>query len=307
MAASAVVRDAVASGWPSRPVHLIVPFPQGQAVDVIARIVARRLAAIWNQDVVVQNHGGNSGIPAMVKGKSATPDGYTLTVASSGTLVINPALFPDLPYRPLVDFVPVSNLFLVPLVIAGHPSFPASSFNDFIAMVQREPGKLVYASPGQGSTQHLTMELLKLRAGLDIAHVPYVGSAAAVNALVAGEVRVIMDTAVALMATIGNSKAKPFAVTTARRALPPLDFIPPIADTITGFDVAAWGGIAAPAKTPPEIVLRVAIDVQAVLRETAVVRELGDNGTPAEFSAFIRKELEIWAQAVRATGTKPAN
>lgn len=221
--------------------HLIVPFPQGQAVDVIARIVARRLAAIWNQDVVVQNHGGNSGIPAMVQ------------------------------------------------------------------------GKLVYASPGQGSTQHLTMELLKLRAGLDIAHVPYVGSAAAVNALVAGEVRVIMDTAVALMATIRNSKAKPFAVTTARRALPPLDFIPPIADTITGFDVAAWGGIAAPAKTPPEIVLRVAIDVQAVLRETAVVRELGDNGTtpaggtPAEFSAFIRKELEIWAQAVRATGTKPAN
>ncbi len=312
LAAPTVLRDARADGWPSRPVRFIVPFPQGQATDTVSRIVVPHLATQWKQEVTVENRPGGSGIPAMVAGKDAAPDGYVLTVGTSGTLVINPALFPSLPYRPLVDFAPVSTLFTVPLVVACHPVLPARSFSEFITLVRREPGKHRYGMTNQGSTQHLAMELLKARFGLDMPHVSLGGSAATVSALVAGGVHVVMETAAALMPAIRANKITPVAVTTARRAAPPLDFIPPVADTLAGFDVAGWGGIVAPIGTPPEIVMRIAIDVQSVLREPAVVRELGDKGTvpaagtSAEFSGLIRKELEIWAQVVRATGVKPS-
>jgi len=299
--------------WPSRPVRFIVPFPPGQAADIFARLMAERLTEVWKQQVVVENKGGGSGIPATETGKAATPDGYTIMVVSSGTFGVNPSLYPELPYKPLVDFKPISNIFLVPLVIVAHPSFPANSLAELIELARKEPGKLSYASAGPGTSQHLSMELFKLRAKVDIEHIPYKGSGPAMADLLGGHVKLMMDSTASSLNAIRDGRLKAFGVTTARRAPPPLDKIPTIGETIPGFDAAGWSGLAAPAKTPPEIVDKISRDVQVQLNDPAVVRQIEERagiaapGTPAEFSAFIAKEIETWGEVVKATGTKPGN
>ena len=309
---AAVAAPAIAqSPWPSRPVRFIVPFPPGQAADIFARLIAERMTEVWKQQVIVENKAGGSGIPATETARVAAPDGYTIMVVSSGTFGVNPSLFPDLPYKPLVDFIPLTNIFLVPLVIVAHPSFPANSLSELIALAKAEPGKHSYASAGPGTSQHLSMELFKLKTGLDIVHVPYKGSGPAMTDLLGGHVKLMMDSTAAALNHIVEKRIKAFAVTTARRAPAPLDSIPPIADTIPGFDAAGWSGLAAPARTPPEIVAKISADVQAELRRPETIKRIEERagipapGTPAEFSAFVKKEIEIWGEVVRATGTKP--
>src|SRR3990167_9556409 len=260
--------------WPNRTVRFIVPFPPGQAADIFARLMAEKLTEVWKQQVIVENKAGGSGIPATEYGKAAAPDGYTLMVVSSGTFGVNPSLFPKLPYRPLVDFLPISNIFLVPLVIVAHQTFPADTLAELIALAKREPGKLSYASAGPGTAQHLSMELFKLKAGLDIVHVPYKGSGPAMADLLGGHVKLMMDSTAAALNHIKDGRIKALAVTTARRAAPPLDGIPPIADTIPDFNAAGWSGLAAPARTPLQIVARVNKDIQALLLDPAVIRQI---------------------------------
>jgi len=299
--------------WPSKPVRFIVPFPPGQAADIFARLMAEKLTDVWKQQVVVENKAGGSGIPATEYGKAAAPDGYTLMVVSSGTFGVNPSLYPDLPYRPLVDFLPVSNIFLVPLVIVAHPSFPANTLGELIELARKEPGQLSYASAGPGTSQHLAMELFKMRAKLDIVHIPYKGSGPALADLLGGHVKLMMDSTASAQQAILDKRVKAFAVTTARRVAAPLDFIPPIADSLPGFDTAGWSGIAAPAHTPLEIVAKVNKDMTALLQDPAVVREIERRaaipapGTPIQFAEFIKKEIDTWGEVVRATGTKPGN
>jgi tripartite-type tricarboxylate transporter receptor subunit TctC len=297
--------------WPSKTVRFIVPFPPGQAADIFARLMAEKLTEIWKQQVIVENKAGGSGIPATEYGKAAAPDGYTLMVVSSGTFGVNPSLFPNLPYRPLVDFLPISNIFLVPLVIVAHPTFPANTLAELIALAKKEPGKLSYASAGPGTSQHLSMELFKLKAGLDIVHVPYKGSGPAMADLLGGHVKLMMDSTAAALNHIKDGRIKALAVTTSQRAAPPLDGIPPIADTIPGFNAAGWSGLAAPARTPLEIVARVNKDIQALLQDPAVTRQIEQRaampapGSPIQFAEFIKKEIDTWGEVVRATGTKP--
>ncbi len=188
-----VARAEAQAPWPSKPVRFIVPFPPGQAADIFARLVAERLTDVWKQQVVVENKAGGSGIPATETGKAAAPDGYTVMVVSSGTFGVNPSLYPDLPYKPLVDFKPISNIFLVPLVIVAHPDFPAKTLGELIELARKEPGKLSYASAGPGTSQHLSMELFKLRAKVDIEHIPYKGSGPAMADLLGGHVKLMMD------------------------------------------------------------------------------------------------------------------
>ena len=297
--------------WPSKPVHFIVPFPPGQAADIFARLMAEKLTEMWKQQVVVENKAGGSGIPGTEYGKAAAPDGYTLMVVSSGTFGVNPSLYPDLPYRPLVDFLPISNIFLVPLVIVAHPSFPANTLAGLIELARKEPGQLSYASAGPGTSQHLAMELFKLRANLDIVHIPYKGSGPAMADLLGGHVQLMMDSAAAALGPISDKRIKALAVTTARRAAPPLDGIPPIADTLPGFDAAGWSGLAAPARTPLEIVAKVNKDINTLLQDPAVIRQIEQKaampapGSPIQFAEFIKKEIDTWGEVVRATGTKP--
>ena len=311
-ASAALAAPAIAqSPWPSKPVRFVVPFPPGQAADIFARLMAEKLTDIWKQQVIVENKGGGSGIPATEYGKAAAPDGYTLMVVSSGTFGVNPSLYPDLPYKPLVDFLPISNIFLVPLVIVAHPSLPVNTLAELIALAKKEPGKLSYASAGPGTSQHLSMELFKLKAGLDIVHVPYKGSGPAMADLLGGHVKLMMDSTASALNHIRDGRIKALAVTTARTAPPPLDNIPPIAKTLPGFDAAGWSGLAAPARTPLEIVAKVNRDVNALLQDPAVVREIERRagmpapGSPIQFAEFIKKEIDTWGEVVRATGTKP--
>lgn len=312
MAAPYVIHPAAAQApWPSKPVRFIVPFPPGQAADIFARLMAEKLTDVWKQQVIVENKAGGSGIPATEYAKTAPPDGYTLMVVSSGTFGVNPSLFPDLPYRPLVDFLPISNIFLVPLVIVAHPSFPANTLAELIALARKDPGKYSYASAGPGTSQHLSMELFKLKAGLDIVHVPYKGSGPAMADLLGGHVKLMMDSTAAALGPIGDGRIKAIAVTTARRAAPPLDKIPPIAETLPGFDAAGWSGLAAPARTPLEIVAKVNRDLQAVLNDPDIIRQIEQKaampapGSPIQFAEFIKREIDTWGEVVRATGTKP--
>ena len=297
--------------WPNKPVRFVVPFPPGQAADIFARMMAEKLTDVWKQQVIVENKGGGSGIPATEYGKAAAPDGYTLMVVSSGTFGVNPSLFPDLPYKPLVDFLPISNIFLVPLVIVAHPSFPATTLAELIALARKEPGKLSYASAGPGTSQHLSMELFKLREKLDIVHVPYKGSGPAMNDLLGGHVPLMMDSTAAALTHIVDGRIKALAVTTARPAPPPLDKIPTIAQTVPGFDAAGWSGLAAPARTPLEIVAKVNRDMQTLLNDPAVIRQIEQRaaipapGSPLQVAEFIKKEIDTWGEVVRATGTKP--
>jgi tripartite-type tricarboxylate transporter receptor subunit TctC len=312
VAGAALAAPALAQApWPNKPVRFVVPFPPGQAADIFARLMAEKLTDVWKQQVVVENKAGGSGIPATEYGKNSAPDGYTLMIVSSGTFGVNPSLYPDLPYRPLVDFLPITNIFLVPLVIVAHPSFPANSLAELIELARKEPGQLSYASAGPGTSQHLSMELFKMRAKLDIVHVPYKGSGPAMADLLGGHVKLMMDSTAAALSPITDKRIKALALTTARHAAPPLDFIPPIADTLPGFDAAGWSGLAAPARTPLEIVAKVNRDVNALLQDAAVVREIERRaglpapGSPIQFAEFIKKEIDTWGEVVRATGTKP--
>jgi tripartite-type tricarboxylate transporter receptor subunit TctC len=312
VAGAALAAPALAQApWPNKPVRFVVPFPPGQAADIFARLMAEKLTDVWKQQVVVENKAGGSGIPATEYGKNAAPDGYTLMIVSSGTFGVNPSLYPDLPYRPLVDFLPITNIFLVPLVIVAHPSFQANTLAELIELARKEPGQLSYASAGPGTSQHLSMELFKMRAKLDIVHIPYKGSGPAMADLLGGHVKLMMDSTAAALSPITDKRIKALALTTARRAAPPLDFIPPIADTLPGFDAAGWSGLAAPARTPLEIVAKVNRDVNALLQDPAVVREIERRagmpapGSPIQFAEFIKKEIDTWGEVVRATGTKP--
>ena len=313
--AAPAIAPAFAQGapWPNKPVRIIVPFPPGQAADIFARLVAERLTEIWKQQVVVENKGGGGGIPGIEAGKAATPDGYTLVVATSGTFGVNPSLYPDLPYKPLVDFVPITNIIRGPLVIVAHPSFPASTVAELIALARKEPGKHSYASAGPGTAQHLSMELFMLKAGLNIVHVPYKGSGPALADLLGGHVKLMMDSTASSLSAIRDGRIKALGVTTAKRVPPPLESVPSIGETVLGYDSAGWSGLVAPAKTPREIVEKVNADVTAVLREPAMLRKFEERATlsapttTAEFAAFIAKDIATWAEVVKATGTKPGN
>ena len=311
VAGAALAAPALAqTPWPTKPVRFVVPFPPGQAADIFARLMAEKLTDVWKQQVVVDNKAGGSGIPATEYGKNAAPDGYTLMIVSSGTFGVNPSLYPDLPYRPLVDFLPITNIFLVPLVIVANPSFQANTLAELIELARKEPGQLSYASAGPGTSQHLSMELFKMRAKLDIVHIPYKGSGPAMADLLGGHVKLMMDSTASSLGPIRDGRIKALGVTTARRA-PLLDNVPPIGETVPGYDSAGWSGLVAPARTPDEIVNKVNADLVALMRDPAVLRQFEERATlaapttPAEFAAFIEKDMKTWAEVVKATGTKP--
>lgn len=299
------------AAWPSKPVRFIVPFPPGQSTDIVTRLIAGKLTEVWKQPVIVENRAGRNGIPATAYGKAARPDGYTLMVVTSGTFGVNPSLFRDLPYKPLVDFLPISNIILAPLVIVAHPSFPADSLDDLVELTRRKPRRYSYASAGPGTAQHLAMELFKLRAGLDIVHVPYKGSGPAMADLLKGHVKLMMDNTASALNPIVDGRVKALAVTTARRCPPPLDGIPPVADTLPDFDVAGWSGLAAPTSTPLEIVARVSRDLRALLEDPDMIRQIEQRAampapsSPIQFADFIKREIDTWGELVRSTGTNP--
>ena len=304
--------SAMAQGaYPNRPIKLIVGFPAGQATDVIARTAARKLQEALGQSVVVENKPGAAGIIGSEFVSKAAPDGYTLLVGSSGTMAINPSLYSKLPYHPLRDFQPVTLMSTVPLFLAVNPGFAAQTAGELVKLAKASPGKITYGSAGSGVTSHLTMELFKHTQGIDLTHVPYKGSPAAVTDLIGGQVNAMIDTGPALLPHMRSGKVRVLAVASRQRnAAAPQ--VPTMAEAGLGnFEAPAWVGLAAPKGTPKEVIAVLSKAFVTHWRDAPDVREqlngLGAEPaeqTPEEFARFIQAEMDKWAVAVRVSGAK---
>ena len=296
--------------YPNRPVRMIVPFPPGQAADLFGRLMAEEISKRWPQRIVVENRAGGAGAIGMEAVKTATPDGYTLGVGTSGTLGINPSVMTRLPYDAERDFAPITNIFTLPLVFVAHPSFEAADMAGLVALARGAPGRVQYASAGPGTAQHLTAEMLAFRLRLQMQHVPYRGSGPAMADLIAGNVKVMVDSLASALPNIQAGRVRALAVTGRGRA-PQLPDVPTVSETVSpGFEALGWSGLIAPAGTPPVIISRINAEAVAILRDPATARrmvELGgfpDPGTPEEYGRFIAAEIAKWREVARAADVR---
>jgi tripartite-type tricarboxylate transporter receptor subunit TctC len=303
-----VTTAATAQDYPTRPIKMIVPYAAGGAADLMGRVVAQKLTEALPHPVVVENRGGAGGNIGADMVAKATPDGYTLLMGNAPTLAINASLFTKLPYDPAKDFSPVSLVAAVPLILLVHPAQPMHSVRDVIEAARAKPGGLVYASGGNGSTTHLSMELLKSMTGTDIIPIPFNGSAPAIIAITNGEVPLMMDLIPSSIAQVKAGRLRALAISTATRSalLPEL---PTVAESgVPGFEVSSWFGVVAPAGTPPAIVERLNREIVRALAMPDTRERLASLGaepvgnTAAEFGAYIKSELVKWAAVVKASG-----
>ncbi len=301
---------AFGKSYPTKPVRLVTPSAPGSTADALARIVAQKLGESWGQQVVVDARAGAAGIVASSIVAKAPADGYTLIMVA-GNHAINPSLYSKLPYDPQKDFAPVTQIGAAPLLLVAHPSLPAASIRDLIALAKSQPGRLNYASAGKGTPSHLVMELLKSMAGIDLVHVAYSGGGPVLNAVVSGEVQTLASGVLILMPLVKAGKLKALAVTGQRRSRVAPD-VPTVSESgVPGFSVSGWWGVLAPAATPRSIVAKVQRDIGAVLGLPEVQNRLAGNGiepvasSPEQFSAYIRDEMTRWARVVRDAGIAP--
>jgi tripartite-type tricarboxylate transporter receptor subunit TctC len=301
---------ALAQGYPSKPIKLIVPFPPAGSTDISARAVAGKLGERLGQAVVIENKpgaGGNIGTDVVAK---AAPDGYTLIVGTVGTHAINQSLYSKMPYDNIRDFAPVILLSTTPNVLVTQPGFAANSVADVIRMAKAKPGELTFASSGNGTSIHLSGELFNSMAGTKMTHIPYKGSAPMLIDLLSGTVNMAFDNLSASMVHIKAGKLKALATTGAQRA-PALPDIPTVAEAgLAGYDSTSWNGIYAPAGTPREIVDKLNREVRAIL-ESAETRKYfseqgaeAGGGTPEQLGAFTRAETAKWQKVVKDSGAK---
>jgi tripartite-type tricarboxylate transporter receptor subunit TctC len=300
---------AEAQAWPQRSIKMIVPFPAGGGTDFIARVAAKHLSDRLGQQVFVENRGGANGAVGLQALMQSDPDGYTISACSDTPLVVNPSLYAKLPYAPLRDFVPVATMVRFPGMLAVHPSVPARSVAELIALAKAKPGSLAYASAGVGNFSHLAMELFSQATGVKLLHVPYKGTGPASLALVGGEVQMGFNNVQTLLQTVRSGQLVALAVAEPKR-MPALPDLPAVAETVPGFEMAPWVGIIAPARTPKEIVDRLAKETVAIMRDPAVVKQLTDQQVtpfaldPDQLDALIRKDLEKWAGVINTAGIK---
>lgn len=303
-------RISWAETFPSRPIHLIVPFPAGGPTDIVARPLAQLLGEALKTSVIVDNRGGAGGsVGANVAAKSPA-DGYTLFMATVGTHAINQELYKKLPYDPVRDFTPISLVAAAPVTIVVHPSLPANDLAALVALAKKEPGKLNYGSAGNGTPGHLTAEMFKVAAGVDIKHVPYKGSAPAVIDLLAGQIQMMFDPLQSVISHVKAGKLRALAVSSAARSPVLLD-VPTIAESgYPDFETTAWWGVFAPAHLPATEAKLLAADIEHVVHGNKFHDTLAPLGvvpttlTLDAFGEFQRREIAKWGKAVRDSGAK---
>ena len=301
---------AAAQAYPDKPIRVIVPVPAGGTPDVVARMVAPGLSGLLGQQLVIDNRGGAGALIGTELAARAVPDGYTLFFSSPGSLTILPHLHKKIAYDPIKDFAPVSLVCIGPFLLITHPAVPVRTVKDLIALANAEPGKLNYASAGNGTPNHLAMELFKSMAGVNITHVPYKGAPQAVTDLIGGSVELMFNSIPPALPHIRSGRLKLLAVASVRRSAQ-LPEVPTVSETgVPGFEAITWFGLLVPAKTPKQIVARLHELVVKVVRapemksqfETLGYDAVG--GSPEEFNAFIRAEFEKYAKVVKLSGAK---
>ena len=297
-----------AKDYPSRPIKFIIPYPPGGGTDVVARILSEPLAAVLGQPIIIDNRGGAGGSLGTEIAAKAAPDGYTILFTLSSH-TINPKLYANLPFDTERDFAPVSLAALSPQILVANPSVPANNIRELIALAKREPGKLNFASVGTGSPAHIAGELLKLKTGVDMVHVPYKGGGPAIADALGGQVQLAIVTLPAAIQYVKAGRLKALAVASDQRSAAAPD-IPTIAETVPGCVVNSWYGALAPAKTPPAIVAKLQAAFVKVLAMPEVKEKLFAQGaeaqssTSAEFAARIHDELKEWEYVIREAKIK---
>jgi tripartite-type tricarboxylate transporter receptor subunit TctC len=297
-----------ADPYPTRPVHWIVPFPPGGATDVVARIMSQWLSDHLGQQVVIENRGGAGGNIATQSVINAAPDGYTVLLVPTSS-AINATLYESLPYNFLKDIAPVAGLVRSPNVMEVSLSVPAKTVAEFIAYAKANPRKINMASPGIGTSVHLSGELFMLMTGVQLTHVPYRGGAPALTDLMGGQVQVMFDVLPGSLAHIQAGQVRALAVTTGTRA-DALPDVPTVADTVPGYEASTWFGFGAPKGTPPEIIARLNQVINAGLADPTIKARLAEVGSepmplsPAAFGALVAAETGKWAKVVKASGAK---
>jgi tripartite-type tricarboxylate transporter receptor subunit TctC len=308
--ASHVLSPAIAQDYPNKQILLIAPWPAGGAIDALCRTLAPRLSERLGKSVVVENRPGAGSVIGTAAGAKATPDGYTLVMAGSGSLAIGATLSKSLPYDPSKDFAPIAFIAYIPFVLVVHPSVPVRSVTELVTFAKAKTGKLSYGSGGPGSPHHLYGELLKSLTGIEMTHVPYKGSAPALTDVLAGHISVLFSDTVPSLPLIREGKVRALGVSSAAR-LPSAPDIPPIAETgVPGFDAAGWGLIAAPAGTPTHVVNRLHSEIKAVLALPEVQQSIIKLGmvpdsrgaAPEALQGFINSEIARWSTVVRQAG-----
>jgi len=308
--ALALAAVAHAQQYPTKPVKIVVPFPAGQATDLAARIIAEALGKEWGQSVVVENVGGGAGIPGMLQGRGAPPDGYTLLMGTSAVLVVNPAIMEKLPYDPLNDYIPIGPVFRNPLIIVANESAPFRNVKELVDYAKKNPGKLNWGYPGAGTTQHLTGELFKQVAGVDIQGVMYKGSAQTVQDLLGNQIPLSVDGIGPNLPHIKAGKLRAIASTGEQRASQ-LPDVPTVAEQgYPGFSGEGWGGVVVPKGVPNDIVMKISRDLAKVMNDAAIQERLTkaglavDNAPREQWIAMFKRTHQAWGDVARKNNIK---
>jgi tripartite-type tricarboxylate transporter receptor subunit TctC len=298
------------SGFPNRPIHIVVPFPPGGSTDLLARRIGEKMQAAWKQPVVVDNRPGAGGTLGAGMVAKSPADGYTLLMGVTGSNAIGPALYSNLTYDPIRDFAPVSMASVSPLILVVGPKVQAKTLEQFIALAKAKPKGITHGTPGNGTSMHLTAEMFQIATGTQLVHVPYKGSAQVLQDLLGGQIDCMFSDAQVLMPTIKAGKVTALVVSSSKRH-PLLPDVPTMAEKgYTGFEALSWQGVFAPAGTPPAIVSQLSeeidkalnsADMQAFFSPTGLIVE---GSTPAVFRAFVENEVHKWANIVHKAGVK---
>ncbi|RPJ47595.1 MAG: tripartite tricarboxylate transporter substrate binding protein [Betaproteobacteria bacterium] len=311
-AALATTCSAAAQNYPVRPIRIVVVSTPGGSVDTLARTVGPKLAERWGQQVLVDNRPGAGGTIAAELVAKAPPDGYTLIMGTVASFATNVSLRKSLPYDPVLDFAPISLVATQNLMLLIHPSVPAKSVKELVALAKRQPGTLSFASAGNGTGGHLSGELFKLLAGIDMLHVPYKGVAPALVDVVSGQVSMTFASIISAMPQVKNNRLRPLAVTGAQRSRAAKELPTMIEAGVQGYESATWYGLLAPAGTPADIVTKLNAEVVAILKSPEMFDRLSKEGadpvgnSPAEFARHIQAEIEKWRKVIKAAGIRPS-
>ena len=301
--------QVLAQAYPHKPLRLVVPFPPGGPTDILGRAIGAKLSEFMGQPVIIDNRGGaGGGIGADNIAKSA-PDGYSLLLGTTGTHTINPNLYSKLPYDPIKDFVPISLVVKYLNILVVNPSLPVKSVADLIALAKQKPGQITFGSAGNGSSNHLTAEMLATMTGVKMQHVPYKGSGPALTDVIAGQINFMFDQYSTVAPNIKAGKLRAIGIATKQRhrLLPD---VATIGETVPGFEVSPWYGLFAPAGTPKDIVNRLNTELTKVMKSTDIHNRMTTLGwdpvtnTPEEFAAQIKSELAVWADVVKKSGAR---